>query len=241
MILHIPHSSTELPKDFLVSNETDLAQEFQRMTNWYIEEIFDLPDALKIVFSLSRLYCDVERFRDDKDEIMAQKGMGICYEKNSFGELLREVSDDEKEFIKSNFYDKHHSDFTKIVAHALNSNQKAFIVDCHSFSNEVLLHEMSQSRPDFCIGTDVFHTPNNITEFIKKYLSNAGFSVAVNEPFEGTIVPLKYYRTNKNVSSVMIEINRKLYLNEHFQKNEQFENVKKIVSELLNLIKENHE
>lgn len=241
MILHIPHSSIELPKDFLVSNETDLAQEFQRMTDWYTDELFDLPYATKIVFPLSRLYCDVERFRDDAKEVMAKKGMGVCYETNSFGKKLRNVSKDEKEHIKSKFYDKHHSLFTNAVNQELEQNGKAIIIDCHSFSNEPLPHEENLARPDFCMGIDSFHTPKNIVESINGFLENLGYRVAINEPFAGTIVPLEHYEKNKNVNSIMIEINRKLYLNELFEKNEQFEHIKIIVSTVLNLIKERYE
>lgn len=241
MILHIPHSSTELPKDFLVSNETDLAQEFQRMTDWYTDELFDLPDALKIIFPFSRLYCDVERFRDDALESMAKKGMGVCYETNSFGKKLRDVSEEEKEHIKSKFYDKHHSLFTDAVNQELEKNAKAIIIDCHSFSNEPLPHEENLARPDFCIGTDAFHTPKNIVESIKDFLEKLGYSVAINEPFAGTIVPLEHYGKNKNVNSIMIEINRNLYLDKKYQKNQHFEGIQTMIQTMLNFIKESYE
>ena len=76
MILHIPHSSTKLPDNFQVSKGVSLEKEFQRMTDWFTDELFDFPDAKRVVFPYSRLYCDVERFRDDEKEEMAKKGMG---------------------------------------------------------------------------------------------------------------------------------------------------------------------
>src|SRR3990167_5447741 len=161
MILHIPHSSTRLPEDFTVSDETDLQQELRRMTDWFTDELFDVDEATKIIFPYSRLYCDVERFREDEDEFMAKKGMGVCYVTNSFGKKLRDVTENEKELIKSNFYDKHHADFLCSVENELRLNAKALIVDCHSFSNEVLPHEESTQRPDFCIGVDVFPPQKN--------------------------------------------------------------------------------
>ncbi len=39
-----------------------------------------------------------------------------------------------------------------------------------------------------------------------------GFSVDVNRPFAGTIVPEPYYLRNSNVLSIMVEINRSLYM-----------------------------
>lgn len=237
VILHIPHSSTKLPQDFLISNETDLQQEFNRMTDWFTDELFDIVNAKKIIFPLSRLYCDVERFRNDADELMAQKGMGVCYEKNSFGKKLRDVLEKEKEYIKSTFYDKHHKSFTDAVNQELEKNAKAIVVDCHSFSNMPLPHEDNHlARPDFCIGTDNFHTPKRVVKSIKQFLQNLGYTVAINEPFTGTIVPLEHYGTNKDVISIMIEINRKLYLDENFAKNKNFENIKIIITQVLKKI-----
>lgn len=236
MILHIPHSSIKLPDDFKVSGQTDLKLELERMTDWFTDELFSTPDATQIVFPLSRLYCDVERFRDDKDESMAKKGMGVCYATNSFGAKLRDISDQDKENIKSNFYDKHHKLFADAVNQELQGNDKAIIVDCHSFSNKQLPHEDNSERPDFCIGTDPYHTPQIITYKLKDLLESHGYTVAINNPFSGTMVPLEHYGKNKNVISVMIEINRKLYLNADFTKSNNFTKTKETISQLLNLI-----
>lgn len=45
-------------------------------------------------------------------------------------------------------------------------------------------------------------------------LEKAGFRVALNRPFSGTLVPMKHYRSDPAVSSIMIEINRGLYMEE---------------------------
>jgi len=95
MILHIPHSSTTLPDSFQVLDGVLLEKEFQRMTDWFTDELFDYAGAKKLVFPYSRLYCDVERFRDDDKEEMVKKGMGVCYTSSSFGHKLRVVGDEE--------------------------------------------------------------------------------------------------------------------------------------------------
>ena len=41
-----------------------------------------------------------------------------------------------------------------------------------------------------------------------------GYTVKVNSPFGGAITPMKFYRLDKRVVSVMFEINRRLYMNE---------------------------
>ncbi len=237
LILHIPHSSTYLPESFYVLEDVSLDQEFQRMTDWFTDELFDFEEATKLVFPYSRLYCDVERFREDRDEPMASKGMGVCYTSTSFGTKLREVSREEKEFIKATIYDKHHKNLTALVDEALEVHETVLIIDCHSFPNEFLAqHKKSDKRPDICIGTDDFHTPSELIEYLRNCFEKEGLSVEINEPFCGTMVPLNHYHKDRRVKSVMIEVNRKLYLNEKFQKNENFNRIKQFINDTLNAI-----
>ncbi len=239
LILHIPHSSTSLPKTFQVEKDLSLEKEFQRMTDWFTDELFDRDGAQKLIFPYSRLYCDAERFREDDKEEMAKKGMGVCYTTSSFGSKLRRVSDEEKEFIKSTLYDAHHNKLEAFVEEGLRKNNMALIVDCHSFSNVVLPHEESDARPDICIGYDSFHTPAELRTNVEMVFTEAGLKVAYNEPFAGTIVPLKYYHKDKRVKSIMIEVNRKLYLDENFNKSENFDAIKLLIEEALGVIVRN--
>lgn len=41
-----------------------------------------------------------------------------------------------------------------------------------------------------------------------------GWSVAVDRPFSGAIVPLAHYQRDPRVASVMVEVNRRLYMDE---------------------------
>jgi N-formylglutamate amidohydrolase len=233
LILHIPHSSTYVPEAFKVSEGVSLEKEFQRMTDWYTDELFDFDEAEKLIFPYSRLYCDVERFRSDRDETMARKGMGVCYTRTSYGTKLREVSSKEKVFIKSSIYDEHHKKLELLVAEELRMQGSALIIDCHSFSNTPLPHEDSTVRPDICIGTDSFHTPIELIEHLRDYFEQKGLTVAVNEPFAGTMVPLKFYGKNGRVKSIMIEVNRKLYLDDEFKKNKNFIKMKQLFKNAL--------
>jgi hypothetical protein len=42
-----------------------------------------------VIFPISRLVCDVERFPSDPDEPMATRGMGVIYTRTLMGEVLR--------------------------------------------------------------------------------------------------------------------------------------------------------
>ena len=210
MILHIPHASTDtLGKSFLC----DLSLELERMTDIHTDLLFDHPDATKIIFPISRLICDVERFEDDSLEVMSKQGMGVCYATNSFGRPLRHIIDKEKKEITENFYRPHHLKLSQAVENELHLYNKALIIDCHSFSNTPLPHEKSQNipRPDICIGSDSFHTPKVLIYSAIQHFTECGYTVSLNDPFAGALVPMKFYQQDKRVQGIMIEINRDIY------------------------------
>ena len=41
------------------------------------------------------------------------------------------------------------------------------------------------------------------------------FSLTVDAPFAGALVPLSSYRKDRRVLSVMVEVNRRVYMDEH--------------------------
>ena len=65
VVFHIPHASTRIPLeyrgDFI---EGVLPDNLRHMTDWYTDELFDLGFGERIVFPVSRLVCDPERFRE---------------------------------------------------------------------------------------------------------------------------------------------------------------------------------
>lgn len=114
-LLHIPHASTVIPGNYLASfRQAILPHEIEVMTDWFCDELFDCGRD-RIVFPISRLVCDVERFRDDKQEIMADIGMGVTYRCTSTLEHLRSITEDEKGEILSQYYDSHHEKFERAV------------------------------------------------------------------------------------------------------------------------------
>lgn len=208
------------------------------MTDSYTDDLFNLSNIKKIVFPISRLICDVERFRNEKDEIMTKQGMWVTYSKTSDLKSLKVLTKKHKEEILEKYYDKHHQNFYREVKSILDKYGKCLIIDCHSFSSTPLPYELNQehNRPDICIGIDSFHTSRELAEKLKELFINFGYSVSVNNPFSGTIVPLEYYGVNKKVQSIMIEVNRKLYMNEINA--DKTKNYKKLKQNLRLIIKE---
>ena len=235
MILHIPHSSIFIPKCYNTQWIGDFDKAIHVLTDHYTDELFDYPNTQRVVSSVSRIVCDVERF-EIAEEMEERFGMGIVYECDHLQNILRVVSSELKNEIVDRYYRPHHRALYSAVKEELSLQGKSVIVDCHSFNDEQLLHVTNTVRPDFCIGTDSFHTPPELVDQLVKYLNDYGYSVAVNEPFAGTIVPLDYYHVNPAVISVMIEVNKRLYLDEQIQKNREFEMRKAVITDMLKII-----
>jgi len=75
MILHIPHASRHVPEALrgqFVLDDHALGEELARVTDAFTDELFDSPGACRVVFPLSRLVVDVERFSRDRDEPMSR-------------------------------------------------------------------------------------------------------------------------------------------------------------------------
>lgn len=240
MILHIPHSSINFPnrEGFLI-NEEELNNEVLKLTDWYTDELFETKDSTVIKAEFSRIFCDTERFSDNEKEVMYRFGMGVLYEKSDNGSSIRIVNEELRNKILDNYYWKHHNDFSKAVLSNLEELNKCLIVDCHSFPDIPLKRDLDQSlnRPDFNIGTDSFHTPKLLIDESIKFFKNKGYSLGVDKPYSGSIVPMDFYQKDKRVSSIMLEINRKLYLGEGTNnKSKNFNEIKSITQEYVNLM-----
>jgi len=233
MILHIPHASTNT----LDLSLADKAQELLRLTDHFTDELYEYKDATSLVFGVSRLICDVERFKDDTQENMSKYGMGVCYTKTTDGEKLRDVSDEQREYLVKNYYDVHHQRLSNEVDGELEQYNASLIVDCHSFpdTTSYFHSDHGKRRPDICLGTDSFHTPKKLLELVKVYFLSKGYEVAVNSPYGGTMVPLKHYKKDERVHSIMIELNRRLYIDEDGYKIEHFNELQSELQEVLKI------
>jgi N-formylglutamate deformylase len=221
VILHIPHASKEIPKGvrstFLPSDE-EIERELLLMTDAWTDEIVGQIafEVTRVIFPVSRLVVDPERFPDDANEPMAARGMGAVYTRLSTGEPLRVLSHAERRKLMATYYEPHHAKLEKAVATALGQFGHCLIIDMHSFSSMPLPHELDQSvgRPEICIGFDPFHSPFNETSDLKQVCGEHGYTAALNRPFIGSIVPSTYWNIDARVRSFMIEIRRDVYMEE---------------------------
>ena len=245
MLLHIPHSSVKIPDDVrssLLLSDDQLHKELLRMTDRFTDLLFDIDGTKRLVYPVSRLVCDPERFSDDALESMASKGMGAIYTQTSEGSMLRKkLSPQERKQLLERFYAPHHAALEAMVQTELNIQGFCLIIDCHSFSSVPLPHEPDQriDRPQLCIGTDDFHTPEWLMQSIEESDASAGWTMEINRPFSGTIVPMSVYKKDLRVFSVMLELNRSLYMDESTgERSADFAKCRKSVNAVLRSIKD---
>ncbi len=240
MILHIPHSATHIPVfDGFTKDRQLIDREILRLTDLHTDELFELPGHQRIVAPFSRIFCDVERFEEDRLEPMSKFGMGVLYERTDSGQVLRTVTEELRARILEGFYRPHHRLLTSLVEKSLLEKGCCLIVDCHSFPEEPLTCSQytGDFRPDFNIGTDSFHTPATWLPELEAYFLEKGYSVGIDIPYSGSIVPMAYYQKDKRVRSIMLEVNRKLYMDEEAgTKNEHFLAIREDVAGFIQLL-----
>jgi N-formylglutamate amidohydrolase len=244
MILHIPHASRTIPEDLrdqIVLTDAELAAELTLMTDAFTDELFILADTTTVRFPISRLLVDVERFAEDAQEPMSEVGMGMIYTRTAYGNALkRMLQPHETRHLVTQYYEAHHQRLSTEVKEELEKHGKALIVDCHSFPSQPLPCDRDRSipRPEFCIGTDPFHTPRALVQATAQRIQAMGYRLGINRPYAGTMVPMAFYQKDRRVASIMVEVNRSLYMDELAgTKSYRFDTVQAQIQTLLDAIR----
>lgn len=229
MLLHIPHSSIKMIDSVKVPN---LDRNINLLTDWYADELFDYPGerAEKFVFPYSRLVVDVERFKNDH---MESVGKGYLYKNDvDYNDIVRDND------IGDKMYNEYHYSLNTLVNQYFTLFPVLVIVDCHTFNDNPLPWDnLSGYRPDICLGIDLNHTPVDLYFTVLDYFANKGYIVGTNDPYSGTIIPSQS-TDNENLFAIMIEINKKLYLNIEYKKSSNFDKTKEDITGALDIIYE---
>lgn len=232
IFLHIPHSSINFPANSH-SSINDLDSDESLLIDYYTDELF-MPqkgaDGIdSMVFPYCRLYCDVERLINDPLEA---KGLGISYHR-SLGGL---PFDDVRSYSNFRTAFSLYADFHAEVAKKMSCyGDGTLLIDCHSFSSFPNLLNSNPPDIDICIGYNDDETrPNKVViGNIIHHFKSLGYKVGINDPFSNSktfSVPIKYH-------SVMIEVNKRLYMNEQtLDKIDSFYKLKHDIQSLYNLL-----
>lgn len=211
-VFHIPHAGDLFPDELMesvcISSEDFFAYHEQMKDSgapMLTEHSYQF-ESVTIIFPVSRLLCDVERFIGP-EEVMERYGMGFCYEKAFDGRQIKNVNDSLRGKAMK-YYLAHHERLDTVVS----SFRRVLLLDLHSFSEELVMPDRKDARsmPEICIGSDPIYTPPALEEAALSFFRAAGFSVSLNYPYEGSMVPnaVLHGRSGCNLITLMIEMNR---------------------------------
>lgn len=220
LLLHFPHVGLDIPNHFydgLLINYIDLLKYIIEMSDYAVDNLFNGLNAKKIKSKYSRLYCDVERFKDDRLEEMSKYGQGVVYT-HTYDNILFHKHDEKYKNKVLRYYDKYHKRFEKETKKILDKGYNLLILDCHSFSDKMASYIKEKPFPDICIGVEEDFNDIEILNYIKNGILRKGYKYQINYPYKGSIVPNYIYNNKEKyknkVVSIMIEINKKIYLPE---------------------------
>ena len=238
--MHIPHSGTHIPPEYLGDYflpEAELTANIYQYADLYTDELFgsflDTFGGVKNPYS--RLFVDPERFGDDGQEAMQKNfRLGWFYE-NAILEKKPLRSTANKSTIRK-YFDDHHDELNRLTAQKLQDHGRCTVIDCHSFSDErYWFHDPNLRLPDICIGFEDAHVDGELVAVIRKAFE--GYEIGVNVPYAGSLVPTDYWGRDTRVKSVMIEINKKLYLNpDNTTKSAGFERIKENLERIRSIL-----
>lgn len=239
VIFHVPHASTHIPvthwPDFIIS-DAEITSELRVMTDHYTDELVAGYQSCSLIASgLSRFIVDVERFPDEREEMLSV-GMGAFYTHGSQRQEIRKVDPARMPELRD-YFDAYSQAFEDLVTKTLEKHGHAYILDIHSFPEMPLPYEVhsEETRHEIIIGTTEGHTsPAFLATILKAF---EGFDTGTDTAFKGAYVPLKYYEAgDERVQSAMLEIRRDLYMNEETLeiKREGFNLVRDCISHVMN-------
>ncbi len=215
-VFNVPHDGGRFPEELMASvcvPENVFMDYHERMRDKDLYRLIPRPyysQHMCQYFEVSRLLCDVERFIGP-DELMEQYGMGFCYEKAFDGTVIKHVTEEAKAAARK-YYDEYHARVNKIC----DWHKRVLFIDLHSYTDEILPPHAKtdgSKTPDLCIGTDARYTPPRLKEIVMQRFSQAGFSVAVDQPYSGLYVPETVLKepSDCDFAGIMLEFNRRVY------------------------------
>ena len=219
IVVHIPHASIQTPDIFKERLLVD-RHRFEKENIFeadYLIDIFKPRDLVSLIPKYSRMFCDVERLKENEE--MDKYGMGVIYKNDCHLKPYINLNDEHyKEYVME-YYNSHHLTLNNITKEIIDNYGYCIIVDLHSFSNEYVEELFNKDNcPDICIGFNEDDYDSETILYTIKHFESYGYTVKTNYPYAGSIVPSNYLdKKNNRISSIMIEVNKRVYLKDNYE------------------------
>ena len=255
VVLSSPHSGHDFPPEFLAHSCLE-ENELRMSEDCFVDELVrGASDAgmPMIAMNIPRTFIDVNRDKIEIDDTMyfnhpqpqnnaggsrrCRVGLGVVHRivaqnKNIYDGLLS--YDEVQERIK-NVYDVYHKKLKQLVDRCAKKFGFCLLIDCHSMPSKIC-RIMTEERPvEFCLCTLFDEScPPRISSRLYEALAKDGYRVEYNRPYAGAYITFNYCQPRKNIYTLQLEINRRLYMDENvYKKTKNFQKVSDDVCESL--------
>ena len=220
----------------------------------YVDEIWkDAPNhgATMLQALFPNTYIDANRHELDIDpsliegewpvpvQFVSKSGLGLLKTVSRYGEPLQEgkLTVAEVQHRLDRYFHPYHRELASVMDRMLTAHGFYSQLSCHCMSavGAPTHADAGKERMDFCLGNlRGASSSEDFIEFIAEVIRAQGFTCSVNMPYTGGELNRRYGKPDGNQESVMIEINKKKFMDvSSFKKNEGFDAIQKVAGAVL--------
>ena len=239
LVLDSPHSGTRYPPDFAHACDP---LELRRAEDTHVEKLYDFAPAMGAAWIeayFPRSYLDANRNLTELDINMlagpwpgevasdpkvltkVRLGKGLIWRMTDEGVPLydRQLSVAEVQARIANCWQPYHAAVAQAIEQAHAAHGFSIHLNCHSMPAVAASHATDfpgLAHADFVVGNRDHSTSSPaLAELVCKHLAGRGYDVSLNHPYKGVELVRRYGEPARHRHSLQIEINRKLYMDEH--------------------------
>lgn len=235
LVLSSPHSGKLLPEEFL--NNVKMSLEALRSNeDSFVDELV-LPASNQgiplLAMNISRAFIDANRDKieidpkmyynhPEKNEVQngirCRVGLGVVHRINAMRENIYDGLLDYDEVLDRIKYihETYHKRLQQLIDRSLKKFGFCFVLDCHSMPSKICSVMQDNRAIDFCLGTLFDQScPPEMSHFLKQALEDRNYKVSENCPYSGAFITFNYCQPRKNIYTMQLEMNRKLYMDEN--------------------------
>ena len=239
VVLDSPHSGTYYPADF--EHACDLLT-LRRAEDTHVEKLYDFAPGLGVAWVealFPRSYLDANRDTTELDETLlsaawpgalatepaqlakVRLGKGLVWRYTDDGVPIyqRLLSVAEVQHRIAACWLPYHAAVADAINAAHARHGYSIHINCHSMPAVASSHATDFPglvHADFVVGDrDGSTAHSQLTDLIASHLRALGYSVSINHPYKGVELVRRHSRPAQGRHSIQLEINRRLYMNEH--------------------------
>ena len=258
LVLDSPHSGTQYPDDFNYAVEF---MSLRQAEDTHVEKLYSFGNELGIPMIYAhfpRSYIDLNRSRFEIDQKLLDQpwigkinttdkvelGKGLIWRMLDDGQPIyqRQLPLAEVENRINEYWIPYHSALRNLIESVHQKFGFVLHLNCHSMpsvSDKYSTNHPGLVHPDIVLGDrDGQSADPLITEELANQFKQLGYSCWINKPYKGVELVKSYSNPILGKHSIQIEINRRLYMNEHTRElndgfNQLVVNLRKVIEHMV--------